>query len=292
MAMESMQDLSRKTPEKSFQRASRNFLQALFRAFLRKPSPKPFRTSIQKRLCTLLKDDSLCALHGRKRVQHILAYYKFPLAVLIILLYFIGWNIYGQLTHKDVLLYAALVNVTIGDTLAGQLGTDFTSCLEADASRNETRLYTGLYLTDDELNEWHAYTYASRMKILAAIEGKTMDVVLMNREAFDAFSQSGYLLDLDSFLSAEDPDLYQALQPALVSNIVILEDNADDMVLDDSLSYSAVTQERRFGLDLSESPYIRQAGFEDTVYLGIVANTPREETVISYLRYLTGKGIS
>lgn len=241
-------------------------------------------------LGTLLKDDSLCALHGRKRVQHIWAYYKFPLAVLCILLYFIGWNVYGRLTHKDVVLYTALVNVNAGETLTGQLGTDFTAWLEADASRYETQLYTGLYLTDDELNEWHEYTYASRMKILAAIEGKMMDVVLMNREAFDAFSQSGYLLDLDSLLSAEDPELYRALEPALVSNIVILEDNADDMALDDSLAYSAVTQEHRFGLDLSESPYIGQAGFGDRVYLGIVANTPRADAAVSYLRYLEGDG--
>ncbi len=159
-----------------------------------------------------------------------------------------------------MLLYTALVNVNAGETLTGQLGTDFTAWLDADASKYETHLYTGLYLTDDELNEWHEYTYASRMKILAAIEGKDMDVVLMNREAFDAFSQNGYLLNLDSFLSAEDPELYQALEPALVSNIVILEDNADDMALDDSLSYSAVTQEHFFGLDLSESPISGRPG--------------------------------
>lgn len=245
-----------------------------------------------KRLSALLKDDGLCTLHGWKRVQHILAYYRFPLALLCILLYLIGWNVYAHLTHRDVLLYTALVNVNAGETLTGQLGTDFTAWLDADASKYETHLYTGLYLTDDELNEWHEYTYASRMKILAAIEGKDMDVVLMNREAFDAFSQNGYLLDLDGFLSAEDPELYQALEPALVSNIVILEDNADDMALDDSLSYSAVTQEHRFGLNLSESPYIGQAGFEDTVYLGIVANTPRTDAAVSYLRYLTGESHS
>ncbi len=250
-------------------------------------SEKPLRPSAGKRLGKWLKDDSLGTLHGRKKLQHILFYYKFPLAALCFLLFFTGSNIYGQLTRKDVLLYTALVNVNAGETLAGQLGPDFTASLDADTSKYETQLYTGLYLTDDELNEWHEYTYASRMKILAAIEGKMMDVVLMNREAFDAFSQNGYLLDLDSFLAARDPELYRTLQSALVDNIVILEDNADDMALDDSLSYSAVTEEHRFGLDLSGSPYIGQAGFEDTVYLGIVANTPRADAVIAYLRYLT-----
>lgn len=240
-----------------------------------------------RRLSTLLHDDSLDTLHGSKKLQHIFTYYKFPLAVICILLYFIGRGIYGYLTHKDTLLYTALVNVNAGETLTGQLNEGFMEYLEADASKDMLQLYTGLYLTDDELNEWHEYTYASRMKILAAIEGKLMDVILMNSEAFDAFSQNGYLLDLDVFLSANAPDLYSILKPDLVENIVILKDNADDLALDASVSYTAVTEEHCFGLDMSGTAYICQAGFSDTVYLGIIANTPRKDAVIAFLRYLT-----
>ena len=251
-------------------------------------SLKAALASAGERLAILLKDDNLNTLHGRKKIGHILAYYKFPLFILCIFLYFIGYKIYGHITHKDVVLYAALVNVAAGEDLTWQLREGFMAYAGTDMSKNELKLYTDLYLTDDELNAYHEYTYASRMKILASIEGKQMDIVLMNREAFDAFSQNGYLHDLDSFLSAEDPDLYRALEPSLVSNIVILEDNADDMALDDSLSYSALTQEHRFGLNLSESPYVERAGFGDPVYLCIVANTPRTEAVMSYLRYLAG----
>lgn len=253
-------------------------------------SMKFHRKSRRKNLAVLLKDNNLNTLHGRKKVQHILAYYKFPLVILCILLYFIGYNIYGRLTHKDVLLYTALVNVTTGESLTEKLSKDFLAYLEADTSSCELELYTGLYLTDDELNAWHEYTYASRMKILAAIEGKLMDVVLMNKEAFDAFSQSGYLHDLDSFLPANAPDLYEALKPALVSNVVILEDNADDLALDPSLPYQAITQEHFYGLDLSETKLIRQAGFGDTVYLGVIANTPRAETAAKYIRWITDNG--
>ncbi len=245
-------------------------------------------SSLGDRLGAFLHDENLGKLHGRKLVQHILTYYRFPLAVLCLLLFLMGYSLYGRFTHRDVLLYASLVNVTAGDTLTGQLGEGFTSYLQADTSKYRLQLYTGLYLTDDELSEWHEYTYASRMKILAAIEGKTMDVVLMNKEAFDAFSQNGYLLDLDEFLSAEAPALYQSLKPALANNIVILEDNGAEAALDASVPYTAVTQAHSFGLDLSGTALIRQAGFGDTVYLGVVANTPRKEMVIEYLRYLTG----
>ena len=78
-------------------------------------SLKAALASAGERLAILLKDDNLNALHGRKKIGHILAYYKFPLFILCIFLYFIGYNIYGHITHKDVVLYAALVNVAAGE---------------------------------------------------------------------------------------------------------------------------------------------------------------------------------
>lgn len=238
---------------------------------------KTFRPSVGARLASLFKDDSLNTLHGRKKMRHILAYYKFPLAVLCFLLYFAGSLLCGRLTRKDVILYAALVNVTTGETLTQKLEHGFPEYLEADPSACELELYTGLYLTDDEMNAWHEYTYASRMKILAAIEGQMLDVVLMNKEAFDAFSQNGYLHDLDRFLPSLDPDLYEAVKPALATNIVILEEPAGE---------PAVTKEHSYGLDLSQTPLIGQAGFADAVYLGVIANTPRAETAAEYIRFV------
>ena len=153
-----------------------------------------------------LRDENLRTLHGRKKVQYIWDYYKLPLAVLCIVLYAAGYMLYGRITHKDTVLYAALVNVAAGEDLTQELTGDFLDYLNLNPSKNELELYTGLYLTDDETNQYHEYTYASRMKIQAAIDGELMDVVLMNREAFDAFSQSGYLYDLKELLCREDPD--------------------------------------------------------------------------------------
>lgn len=237
-------------------------------------------------ISALLKDDNLRTLHGRKKLQHILAYYKLLLLVICIFLYIIAYNIYGHLTRKDVVLYTALVNVVAGDELSGQLEADFLDYLGVNASKNTMKLYTGLYLTDDELSAYHEYTYASRMKILAILEGKSLDVVLMNREAFDAFSQNGYLYDLELLVSETDPILYEQIKSDLAYNIVILEDNTNDRILDKSIPYSALMEEHPFGLDISQTPFIRQSGFEESVYLGIAANSPRLDTVLEYLKYL------
>lgn len=233
-----------------------------------------------------LRDENLRTLHGRKKVQYIWDYYKLPLAVLCIVLYAAGYMLYGRITHKDTVLYAALVNVAAGEDLTQELTGDFLDYLNLNPSKNELELYTGLYLTDNETNQYHEYTYASRMKIQAAIDGELMDVVLMNREAFDAFSQSGYLYDLKELLCREDPGLYDLVSSQLEKNIVILEDNAMDMLFDDSLTYSAKTKEAFYGIDLSRTKLIWQAGFSEPVYLGIVANCPRIDSALDYLRYL------
>ncbi|MDY5845700.1 MAG: hypothetical protein SPJ92_04025 [Bariatricus sp.] len=230
--------------------------------------------------------EKLKTLHGPQKIRYIWDYYKLPIVVLCILLYILGYSLYGHFTHKETILYTALVNVSASDSLTEQLSTGFLDSLDQDTSKTTMQLYTGLYLTDDETNPYHEYTYASRMKILASIDGKQLDVVLMNKEAFDAFSQNGYLCDLEELLSSEDVDLYNRLKPHLVTNTVILEDNSTDLQLDPSITYQAVTEEHPFGLDLSQTSMISDAGFSDIVYLGIIANSPRTEEAINYVRYL------
>jgi hypothetical protein len=108
--------------------------------------------------------------------------------------------------------------------------------------------------------------------------------VILNKEAFDAFAQNGYLWNLEEFLKGTE--LYEKVKPCLVNNLEILEDNAKDVSYDSSIAYESTTTEYPMGIDLSKVPLIADAGFEDTVYLAVIANTPRSETVLDYLQYL------
>ena len=233
-----------------------------------------------------LEREKLKNLHGLKKVQYIWDYYKLPIVVLCIFLYIITYSLYGHFTHKETVLYTALVNVSASESLTAQLSTDFLDFIDTDTSKETMQLYTGLYLTDDETNPYHEYTYASRMKILAAIDSEQLDVVLMNKEAFDAFSQNGYLCNLEELLSDQDSALYNRLKPNLVTNTIILQDNSIDLQFDSSLTYEAVTEEHPVGLDLSMADLIHRAGFDDTVYLGIIQNSTHKDAAINYVQYL------
>ena len=230
------------------------------------------------------------SLHGKAKLrfclQYLWDYYKLPLATAAIALYIALYAVYGHFTHKDTVLYAALVNVAVGETLTEELSSRFLTAQNLNTNANTFRLYSGLYLTDDENNIYHEYTYASRLKILASIDAEQLDVALMNKEAFDAFSQNGYLSDIDELLAEEVPALHQQLAPHFVTNTVILEDNSEDLLLDGSAVYHAETESYPMGLDLSASPMIQKGGFQETVYLGIIKNSPRIHTVFDYLEYL------
>ena len=231
----------------------------------------------------------LKTLSGQKKIQYIWDYYKLPLALFGILLYILVYASYNHFSHKDTILYAALVNVNAGEDLTEGLGNNFVEYLNLNPSKNKMELYTGLYLTDNEQNTYYQYAYASRIKILATIDGELLDVVLMNREAFDAFSQNGYLCDLENFLLQADPILYETIKQDFVENIIILEDNLIELQLDPSVAYHAITEEHYYGIDLSNTALIHDAGFKEPVYLGILANSPRQDSVVSYLKYLFTK---
>lgn len=226
------------------------------------------------------------SLSKKQKVQYVWDYYKFPIAVCLILLYIIGYTVHGHFFKKEILLYTGLVNVSAGERLTDELSGGFLDSLDADASEAELKLYTGLYLTDDPDDPDHEYTYASRIKIIASIDDEKLDVVLMNREAFDAFSQNGYLSNMEDLLRDTGSQAMAEWKPYLVSNMVILEDNADALLQDDSLDYQAVTEEYPMGLNVSQTGVFQQAGFEEDVYLGVIKNSPRLDMAAKYIRYL------
>ncbi len=231
---------------------------------------------------------SLKDVHGTAKIGYIWEYYKLPIVIIGIFLYIVGYLVYGSLTHKDTVLYTALINVSAGDTFTEELSTGFLDYLGANVKKETVELYDGLYLTEDESDADYGYVYASNTKITASVAGGLLDVVLMDQTAFDLLSKNGYLCNMEQLLSQETPELYKGLQARLVENTVIIEDNSIDTQLDSSVAYTAVTDEYPMAVDLSQSDLILKEGFDGTLYLGIIANTPRTDAAIAYLRYLTG----
>lgn len=225
-------------------------------------------------------------LHGTKKVQYIWDYYKLPIFLCLLFLYLVGYFSYRYFTREEVVLYTGLVNVSASEQLTDDLENGFLTHIGAASEKKTVESYTGLYLTDDTSDLNYQYAYASRIKIMASINNQNLDVVFMSKEAFDTFSQSGYLCNLEELLADLDAETMAAIQPYLTSNTVILEDNFEDMLSDESASYQTVTEEYIMGLNVSQQGLFKQAGFTDDVYLGVIGNSPRTDMAIEYIKYL------
>ena len=237
-----------------------------------------------------------------EKLDHIYTYYKWPIFLALAALLVLGSVLQRQLTKKEVVLYLASVNVSVGEDLEESLSEGFLRYAGANPKKQEVYWYQALYLSEDAdvLNHQYAYAsklklmgaidYASRMKFLGALETKQLDVMLLNREGYDLLSKSGYLLDLEDVLSREDPALYEQIRDHLTVNRVTVQDNSLEYQLGEAEDLEQVFQDAENGLDLSDYPLFRDAGFPDTVYLGIAANTERLEAALQYVAYLTGAG--
>lgn len=240
----------------------------------------PYRSSDQHSL----KD--LKNLKGKDKIIYIWDYYKVPIFLILLLFYIVVYSSYRHATAKQPLLYAGFVNVSVGEDLQRALTDDFISSLNLQNKRASVQTYSDLYLSEHASSDDLSYMQASQMKILASIDGELLDVVFMNQEAFDAFSQNGFLMNLEDFLKAGDSDLYQRAEEFLTENIEILSDNSTEVIADSSIPYESEITSYPMGLKLNSYPRFQNAGFPDTVYIGIIRNTPHSETVLTYLNYL------
>ena len=119
--------------------------------------------------------------------------------------------------------------------------------------KQQVDLLSGLLLSESEHAE-EQYVYASEMKLLGAVSAQRLDVVLMDEYARDRLLADDYFLDLRTL----DASFHE------LSGL-----NAGGTVL-----------------DISDTPFVRQAGFSGKVYLGVVQNAPHPERAAAYIHYL------
>ena len=218
-----------------------------------------------------------------KKADYIFAYYKLPLVLILIAVIAIGSVIHQVVTHKDAVLYAAFLNVIPDEETDATLTQGYLERVGADPARNEVLCYHELYISTDDTIQNHQYAYASKLKLMGAIDGEQLDVVIMNREAYDLLSAWGYLLDLGDACAANP-----RLEAALVSNTVILSDNRVEVELNEADEYVAETTEIANAVELGDSPLFPDFAADEHIYLGVIANTPRQEQSLAYLDYVLG----
>ena len=228
------------------------------------------------------------AMSVPQKAEYIFAYYKLPLVLALVALVAIGTVAQRTITHKDAELYVAFANVVPDEDADQALTRGFIEQRGMNPRKNEVVCYRDLYLSGDASQQDHQYAYASRLKVLAAIDAEQLDVVLMNQEAYDLLSGSGFLLDLEK-TCVGDLALSAEARQRLVTNTVVLSDNRVEVELGEADEYEADTVESTNALRLDGLSLLASLPESESLYLGIVANTPRLETSVAYLSYVLNK---
>lgn len=221
-----------------------------------------------------------------QKAEYIFAYYKLPLVLALIVVVSTVSIARYYLLHKEPLLYVAYTNVELPQEDDERIFSAYLTARGANPRTTEVYRYYGLYLVDPEESIDHQYSYASRLKLLAATDAEEIDVVIMSKGAYDLLSHSGYLLDLEDAFAGEEQDLLKAAKPLLVSNEVILQDNQVELELGEADTYEAETEPHTNALAVSDLPAFASSDLTDSIYLGIIANTPRMDESLAFMRYL------
>ena len=222
----------------------------------------------------------------RKKIDHIFTYFWWLILLVIIAIAVSGSVLHRHLTRKEPSIYLALVNVAVGSDLEESLTLSYIEASGEDPKHREVYLYRDLYISEDADTVNHQYAYASRVKLMGAIQAEQLDAVVMNREAYDLLSASGYLSDISALLAQNDPGLSDILGQYITGNTVVISDNAIEWELKEADTHEVVTETVRNGVILTGFPLFRDAGFEGDLYFGIIANSTRVGEALSYIRYL------
>ena len=79
----------------------------------------------------------ISSLPGTKaKIRYIWDYYKLPIIFVCIVIYIIGYILYGHFTEKNQILSAAFVNFVPDEELSEQLGNGFLDAQKINDSRN------------------------------------------------------------------------------------------------------------------------------------------------------------
>ena len=77
-----------------------------------------------------------------------------------------------------------------------------------------------------------------------------------------------------------------SLQSSLINNDVLVNDNRIDHLLDEDTAVDSSSVSVCNGIDISNLKMIKDAGFPEKLYLCIIANSRRIETIRTFIGYL------
>lgn len=184
-----------------------------------------------------LERKKLASLHGREKLEYILAYYKFHIAAIVIVICLIIGGIKWIDDLKDEnYLYAAVINAP---SEGGTLIEDFRNKLGDTDEHHVYLLDTSVFFAKNVKENEPTMDHVSQMKMSTLVGAGTADVFVCPKNVYEQYSKDGDVLYQISDIMGE----------AFVKEYA-------DICLEDAIRVDDSKVLKKYGLDIGEPAYL------------------------------------
>lgn len=204
----------------------------------------------------------------RQKADHIWTYYKetfLVIAILIVIL--VGLIASAVNSTKPVLVGGVMCNLDLNEEGYAYLTTQFHEDV-LDGARGHVQLASSTIYSMDTISAVDE-TYTAYMSVLAKVEGKDLDYMLMNESSMALYISEGIFLDLRELLTEEELETLAQKEMLIYFQPEGTEDRIPQCIRVSDTAFGQLC-----------------VSVDGECYLSFIANSPRRDVCLNIWRYI------
>lgn len=168
-----------------------------------------------------LEREKLASMHGLEKAEYILVYYKFHIAVVIVVIALLIGSVRWINNLKDEnYLYVAVVDaMTEGENLM----EDFRASLGDEEEHHKYLLDTSVFRTEN-LDGDKVLSYNEQMKLTTLVAAGTVDVLICPKENYEMYTgEEGVVYQISDLMGEE---FVEEHADSCIADAILIDDNA------------------------------------------------------------------
>lgn len=167
-----------------------------------------------------LEREKLASMHGLEKAEYILAYYKYHiLGLILIVLAIVGiikWA--GTLKNEDY-LYAMIVNAPEGETA---IMDDFREEIGDDDKYHQYSIDTSIFLMENAEGE-QVLDSSAQMKLTTLVGAQVVDVLICPKDVYESYRSGDVLYQMKDLMGEE---FVTEHKDTCLEDAILIEDSA------------------------------------------------------------------
>jgi hypothetical protein len=227
----------------------------------------------------------------KQRIAYYWLYYKWYVIVTVAIIAFIISFVHNILTRKEDAFAAAFINAWEQEDAENYLN-GFVEVAGIDTSKFQINMDSYLYLTEGSLDQT---TMVTTQKVMVYIASNSLDVLAADESTFRSYAYGEVLVDLRTLLSPQQLERYKPyfyyIDSAVQARKATMEESdgsSEGLVYPDPTKPELMEDPIPVAVFINNSPSLEKAySFsEENVPMGIIVNSKRQQTALTFLDYV------